>query len=73
VPDITGTVGQILAKEGENLLIQAGDKPLWVTQLTSNGVPLDLSTVPRGSTFGYRVHDEIHQLRQRVADLEGNN
>lgn len=60
-----GVAGQILAIRSDWVLVQAGDVPLWLSAVWDQG------NRPRlGARFGYRVEDELHALRNRVAALE---
>lgn len=65
-PPHVGTTGQILTKRDGWLLVQAGDDPLWIGQLTVDDAPADLRTFRVGSKFGYPVEDELHRLRAEL-------
>jgi methionyl-tRNA formyltransferase len=70
IPDIVGTPGQILRRKGGFLLVQAGDKSLWISEFTCNGMDLPITDLPVGSHFGYRVDDEINKLWKAVLALQ---
>lgn len=66
VPAHTGGIGQVLLKNGTELLVQAADRPIWLTE-----VDLPNRELPRvGQRFGYAVEDELYKLRQEVAELK---
>jgi len=71
VPPYQGTKGQILARRDACLLIQAGDRPLWIGDLTIEGNSPDLREFSIGSKFGYDVEDEIHRLVRELKSLKG--
>ena len=63
-----GTPGQILAQRQGMVLVQAGNKPLW---LSEPNLPNDRQVKLRiGERFGFRIEDELHALRKRIAILE---
>jgi methionyl-tRNA formyltransferase len=68
-PRYAGTRGQILMRRGGRLLVHAGDGPLWLSDLTIDGTPADLADFVVGETFGYRVEDELHRLRNELTGL----
>ncbi len=70
IPAHTGSVGQVLLKREGRLLVQAGDGPLWLTELTVDGQVADLRDLPVGSNFGYRIEDELHALRTELAMIK---
>ena len=70
-PPYLGTVGQILAKRDGRLLVQAGDRPIWINDLTIDGRPASLDEFSLGSKFGFDVEDEIHQMILDVKRLKG--
>jgi methionyl-tRNA formyltransferase len=72
IPPYSGTIGQILAKRDGQLLIQAGDQPLWISDLTIEGHAADLREFSLGSKFGHNVEDEIHRLVLELRRLKGN-
>ena len=63
-----GSIGQVLSKRGEMLLVQAGDVPVWI------GVPKlpsgEKLEVMLGMRFGFSVEDEIYRMRERIESLE---
>lgn len=65
-----GVPGQVLAREGDWLVVQAGDHPVCLAEFQTEGVPVPAGYFPLGSTFGYRVEDSLADLRRRVASLE---
>jgi methionyl-tRNA formyltransferase len=69
VPDHRGVTGQILARRDERLLVQAGDGPLWLHDLSRDGQAVEPRELEIGATLGYRIEDEIHALRLEVAEL----
>lgn len=70
VPDFAGMPGQILARKDNKLLVHAGDRPLWLYQLSDvDGMSIPLNVFRIGSKFGYSLEDEIHQLRLEIARL----
>jgi len=70
VPAYVGTPGQVLAKRAGRLLVQAGDGPLWLSDLTVDGAPVDDDHIRIGDRFGFRIEDELFRLRQEVAHLK---
>ena len=51
------------------LLVQTGDNPLWISSYEVGNDP-GAPPIPIGALLGYRVEDEIHQLRGRIEGLE---
>jgi methionyl-tRNA formyltransferase len=70
-----GQPGQILARRGEDVLVQAGaGDAIWLCEpqiADAAGEQVDPRSVLRvGQCLGYRMQDEIHALRERIARLE---
>ncbi|TWT87098.1 Bifunctional polymyxin resistance protein ArnA [Pseudobythopirellula maris] len=68
-PSHCGRPGQVLITEPDRLLVAAADRPLWLSQLSVEGRPLRSDSLSVGSSFGYRVEDEIGSLRRQTAQL----
>lgn len=64
-----GTPGQVLLHRGEQLLVQAGDRPLWLGEFSIDGQTVDASRFAVGAKFGVAVADELVSLRREVAEL----
>ena len=63
-----GAPGQVLARRQGMVLVQAGDKPVW---LSEPYLPTDRHVKLRiGDRFGFPIEDELHALRERIAILE---
>lgn len=63
-----GIPGQVLARRKGMILVQAGDVPLW---LSEPNLPADRPVRLRlGDRFGFRIEDELCDLRNRVSLLE---
>lgn len=59
----SGTLGQILAKNRNGILVQFLDGNLWLNRPSdSNGDLIDLKVFGVGSKLGYNVQDEIFKL-----------
>jgi methionyl-tRNA formyltransferase len=69
VPSHIGGVGQILARRAGRLLVQAGDGPLWLSDLTIDGHPAEAARFPVGGRFGFRTEDELASVRKQLAVL----
>jgi methionyl-tRNA formyltransferase len=69
VPDYLGVPGQILLRKGGKLLVQAGDRPLWLSHFTSLDGPMGEDEFRLGQSFGFRVEDEIYQLRKAMDEF----
>ncbi|WP_163575259.1 methionyl-tRNA formyltransferase [Halomonas faecis] len=69
-PERVGIPGQVLAKQKEGLVVSAVDGCLILRDFEISGEKIPLSYFNLGDVFNYRVDDEIHDLRQRVANLE---
>lgn len=66
-----GTVGQVLKKENNKLLVQCIDRPIWVYDFSSDsGEVILTNNFPLGSSFGVRIEDEIISLRNEVELLK---
>jgi len=79
-PNYAAAPGQILEVVEGRCLVMTGDRPLWITHLTSDDPLLDPATLRAGARFGYRIEDSIHslsralsQLSARVTELEGQS
>jgi methionyl-tRNA formyltransferase len=71
IPAYTGQPGQILTRRNGRLLVQAGDAPIWLGDLTDeDGEEIDVSVFRRGSKFGYQLEDEIYHLRKELELLK---
>ncbi|MCK0743675.1 methionyl-tRNA formyltransferase [Chromohalobacter nigrandesensis] len=69
-PERVGRSGQILAKQDSALVVRAADNCLLLRSFEIEGKSLPLSYFDLGDVFNYRVEDELHELKQRVAKLE---
>ena len=70
VPDHIGTPGQILLSKDGRLLVQAGDRPLWLFDAMVESGP-ECDTLFRvGHRFGYAVEDELHRLQNELSRLQ---
>lgn len=69
-PERKGVPGQILAREEDWLIVQAGDAPVRLGHFTENGAPQPAGRFHVSSVFGYRVEDTLADLRRRVDELE---
>ena len=62
-----GTIGQILKKNKEGILVQCGKGTIWLQQPTDeNGESLSTKFFRLGDRIGYQVQDEIFYLRQKL-------
>lgn len=69
IPRAVGVAGQILLAEQNRVLVQAGDGPIWLEDLQPGQAECSLSKALRvGACFGYRVQDEIHDLRRQLVE-----
>ena len=64
-----GTQGQILAVEGNGVLVQATGGTVWLRELTSAGDMIPAETFTVGRRFGTRYDYEIRRLRADISDL----
>lgn len=69
-PEYRGVPGQILKRLHEGLVVQAGDLPVVVRELTVEGRPAVAGDFSVGEVFGYRTADVIADLRRRIFFLE---
>jgi methionyl-tRNA formyltransferase len=65
-----GTIGQVLARDGDSILVQCADTSLWLKCFESHAGIVESSLFKLGTKFGYQVDDEIHFLKQKLAELE---
>ena len=70
VPPYIGTVGQVLLKDCQRLLVQAGDSPLWLSHLTCDGKPVLISEIRVGDKFGYVAEDKIFEMKQEIFEMK---
>ena len=71
VPSYFGQPGQILTKSNERILVQAGDRPLWMWQFTDmDDAILSVRSFRNGSKFGFALEDEIYALREELFQLK---
>jgi methionyl-tRNA formyltransferase len=66
-----GVPGRVIHRRSADgaLLVQAGDHPFWISSYEVVGDP-SAPPIPVGARLGYRIEDEIHQLRGRINGLE---
>ncbi|MEM7083805.1 MAG: methionyl-tRNA formyltransferase [Pseudomonadota bacterium] len=69
-PQIMGTTGQILAVADDQVLVQASDKPLWLSSFTQSGTAIPASTFRVGQHFNYRLHDEVFAIKEAIRALQ---
>lgn len=69
-PEFKGRPGQILKRQESGLVVQAGDQPIVLRELTIDGEPVPAGNFSADKIFGYRVQDMIYDLRIRLANLE---
>ena len=63
----SGTIGQILKKSREGLLIQFSDGNLWLNKPTdSKGKDLDSKFFKIGDKLGLNIEDELYNLKQKL-------
>ncbi|MFA5383182.1 MAG: formyltransferase family protein [Eubacteriales bacterium] len=65
-----GTIGQILTGNEDSLLVQAKDKPLWLSNFTDDAGPVDINYFRTGSRFNYIINEEICKLWQEIEALK---
>ncbi|HAG10970.1 MAG TPA: hypothetical protein DCK76_06220 [Desulfotomaculum sp.] len=70
IPPYIGTIGQILTKNKDSLLVQAKDKPIWLSHFTDDAGPVDINYFRIGSRFNYVVDDELYKLWQEIEALK---
>lgn len=70
VPAHFGCQGQVLDKRDQQLLVQAGDRPLWLCDFTDGNEPVPAEVFRIGAKFGFAVEDDLAALWQRIRDLE---
>jgi len=63
-----GLPGQVLARSTRKLLVQCGDVPVWLSTHELRGPSVVRARI--GDRFGFRVEDELHDLRRRMDELE---
>ena len=56
VPPYVGTIGQVLLRQGDRLLVQARDQPVWISDLETASGPVKCGSFRVGSKFGFAVH-----------------
>lgn len=67
-----GSPGQILLKRGGELYVQCCDYPLWLSDAESDGASVELSLFCIGERFGYRIEDELYELKRLLCELMGD-
>jgi methionyl-tRNA formyltransferase len=70
VPPYLGTIGQILTKREEKLVVQGGDRAVWVWKFTIDGESVDPSFFDIGSKFGFNLEIELISLRRELESLK---
>jgi methionyl-tRNA formyltransferase len=65
-----GTIGQILRKKDNALLVQCADGVLWLKDLEDKHGSMTFDDYKLGDKFGYNYAIEIYDLKQRVKILE---
>ena len=70
VPAHVGCQGQVLAKRDQQLLVQAGDRPLWLYDFADGNESVPAEVFRVGTKFGFAVEDALAALWQRIRDLE---
>ena len=70
VPSYTGTIGQILIKKNNSILVQTGDKPIWLNRFFIEGKEVSFKYFKLGEKFGYNIEDELYTLRQELTELK---
>ncbi len=70
IPPYIGTIGQILTKDKDLLLVQAKDKPIWLSDFTDDSGSVDIKYFRMGSRFNYILDDEIYKLWQEIETLK---
>lgn len=62
-----GTLGQILKKSNNGMLVRFSNGNLWLNQPTNDdGSPLEMKFFRLGDKLGYNVQDEIYKLRKNI-------
>lgn len=69
-PERVGINGQILAKEGNALIVRVSDGCLKLWDFEVGGRRTSMSEFTIGDVLNHRLHDEVFMLRRRVAELE---
>lgn len=69
-PERRGLSGQILARDGNSLIVQAKDKPIALSNISRDGEHCPSGMFPVGAVFGFRVEDTLAELTRRVSELE---
>jgi len=69
-PEYRGVPGQILKRQHEGIVVQAGDLPVVLRELTVEGKPAGAGDFSVGEVFGYRTADMISDIRRRISVLE---
>ena len=69
-PNHVGTPGQILLSKDGRLLVQAGERPLWLFDAMVESGPECETLFRVGHKFGYAVEDELHRLRNELSRLQ---
>lgn len=71
VPTYSASPGQIIEVKTDKLLVYSESSAIWLSSITNQfGNPLDPKTFKLGSKFGYRVQDEIYQLKIELEKLK---
>ncbi len=62
----SGTLGQILKRSSNGVLVRFSDGNLWLNRPTdANGKALNLTFFRVGNKLGYNIEDEIYQLKNK--------
>lgn len=66
-----GVPGRILALDGDRVLVQTRDDPIWLDEYEVAEIGESRTKLLRpGVKLGIAMEDEVHSLRRRVAELE---
>ncbi len=62
-----GTIGQILKKNADGLLVQFSDGNLWLNRPSfEDGTPIEMKFFRLGDKLGYAIQDELYTLKKRL-------
>ena len=62
-----GTLGQILKKKGNGLLVKFLDGNLWLNQPSfEDGISIEMKFFRIGDKLGYNIQDELYELKNRL-------
>ena len=65
-----GTKGQILAKKNNAIMVQAGDRPIWLSKFFINGKEVSSKYFKLGEKLGYHLEDELFALKKEISALK---